>query len=68
VLTEPATTAVRRLVAGEPGEGGYRALVLAEGERHVVRDDLAANNPPQRWRIIGTQPRRVVLLADWPRS
>ncbi|HWF81425.1 MAG TPA: TIGR03767 family metallophosphoesterase [Streptosporangiaceae bacterium] len=34
------TTTQRRFVPGEPVAGGYRALVAADGESHVVRDEL----------------------------
>jgi len=64
VLTEPATTAVRRLVPGEPGEGGYRGLVPADGERHMVRDDLAATNPPQGWRHSAKPLMTIAHLSD----
>jgi hypothetical protein len=36
---EPVTTESRRLVPGEGEAGGYRTLVAADGERHLVRDD-----------------------------
>jgi metallophosphoesterase (TIGR03767 family) len=35
------TTAQRRLIPGEAGDGGYRRLVLADGEQHRIRADLA---------------------------
>jgi metallophosphoesterase (TIGR03767 family) len=40
------STAQRRLVPGEPEAGGYRRLVLADGEQHVVRDELAGASLP----------------------
>ena len=50
----PVTTARRRLVPGEAGAGGYRGLVAADGEQHVVREGLAGLGPELR----------DVLLAD----
>ena len=40
------STAQRRLVPGEPGAGGYRRLVPADGEQQVVRDELAGGSLP----------------------
>jgi len=64
VLTEPATTAVRRLVPGDPGDGGYRGLVPADGERHVIRDELAATNPPHGWRRSAAPLMTIAHLSD----
>jgi metallophosphoesterase (TIGR03767 family) len=47
--TAPSTTARLRLVPGEPGAGGYRELVPADGEQHAVRDDLAGRALPAAW-------------------
>ncbi|MDR2986705.1 MAG: hypothetical protein LBV34_17890, partial [Nocardiopsaceae bacterium] len=46
------TTVQRRLIPGEPGEGGYRPLVPGDGEQHMVRDDLSG----------------AALRAGWQRS
>jgi metallophosphoesterase (TIGR03767 family) len=40
------STAQRRLIPGEPEAGGYRRLVLADGEQHVARDELASGSLP----------------------
>jgi hypothetical protein len=40
------STARERLVPGEPEAGGYRGLVPADGEQHVVRDELASGSLP----------------------
>jgi metallophosphoesterase (TIGR03767 family) len=40
------STAEGRLVPGEPEAGGYRRLVPADGEQHVVRDELASGSLP----------------------
>ena len=64
VLTDPATSAVRRLVPGEPGEGGYRRLVLTDGEAHVVRDDLAATNLRRGWQHSATPLMTIAHLSD----
>ena len=40
------STAEERLVPGEPEAGGYRRLVPADGEQHVVRDELASGSLP----------------------
>jgi metallophosphoesterase (TIGR03767 family) len=55
VTAQPPTTARQRLVPGEPGTGGYRELVPADGEQHTVRDDLASHGLP-------------AVPAAWPRS
>jgi metallophosphoesterase (TIGR03767 family) len=40
----------RRFIPGQPGDGGYRALVSVEGEPHQVRSDLAGDSLPPDWR------------------
>jgi len=59
--TEPLTTAHRRLVPGEPGAGGYRKLVPADGEQHTVRDDLASRALPAAWH---RSARPLLVLAQ----
>jgi metallophosphoesterase (TIGR03767 family) len=54
------STAERRLVPGEPGDGGYRPLVAAEGEAHRVRGDLAPRSLPPGWRATA---RPLLVLA-----
>jgi metallophosphoesterase (TIGR03767 family) len=49
---EPATTARRRLLPSEPGDGGYRTLRAEVGEQHAFREDLSG----------------VVLRPGWLRS
>jgi metallophosphoesterase (TIGR03767 family) len=46
---EPATTARRRLVPAEPGDGGYRPLLAADGEQHELRADLAGAGLRPGW-------------------
>ena len=58
---EPVTTRRRRLVPGEEGEGGYRPLVPADGEQHVVRDDLSGGSLPAAWR---RSVRPLLVLAQ----
>ena len=55
---EPVTTGSRRLVPGEAGAGGYRTLVAADGERHLVREDLAGTSWIAGWR----RPARPLLV------
>jgi metallophosphoesterase (TIGR03767 family) len=58
------STAPRRLGPGEPGAGGYRGLVPADGEQHVVRDELASGSLPPRW-ARGARPLLVLAhLSD----
>lgn len=59
-MTEPLTTARQRLVPGQPGPGGYRRLVRADGEPHAVRDDLADGSPRAGWR---RQARPLLVMA-----
>jgi metallophosphoesterase (TIGR03767 family) len=61
VTTGPTTTALRRLVPGEAGAGGYRPLVPADGEQHLIRDDLTRVSLPAGWR--GTA-RPLVVIAQ----
>jgi metallophosphoesterase (TIGR03767 family) len=61
---EPVTTGRRRLVPGEPGEGGYRRLVPADGEQHVVRDDLSGGSLPPAWRRSARPLLVIAQLSD----
>jgi len=54
------STAERRLVPGEPGPGGYRRLVAADGEQHVVLDGQAGVSLPAGWR---RSARPLLVLA-----
>ena len=61
---EPATTVQRRLVPGEPRDGGYRALAAADGEPHAVRADLASahrRQPGAGRRVLGEELRAFLL-------
>jgi metallophosphoesterase (TIGR03767 family) len=51
------TTLARTLARGPAGAGGYRQVVTAAGEPHVVRTDLGATPRPDRRR------RRKALIA-----
>jgi metallophosphoesterase (TIGR03767 family) len=57
----PVTTGRRRLVPGEPGAGGYRPLVPADGERHAVRDELYGGSLRPGWR---RSARPLLVLAQ----
>ncbi|HUA27473.1 MAG TPA: TIGR03767 family metallophosphoesterase [Streptosporangiaceae bacterium] len=61
---EPVTTRRRRLVPGETGEGGYRRLVPADGEQHVVRDDLSGGSLPGAWRRSARPLLVIAQLSD----
>jgi len=61
---EPVSTGRRRLVPGEAGPGGYRPLVPAEGEQHVVRDDLAGGGLPAAWRRSARPLLVIAQLSD----
>ena len=54
------STAERRLVPGEPGDGGYRPLIPADGEAHRIRGDLAGRGLPSGWRAAA---RPLLVLA-----
>jgi metallophosphoesterase (TIGR03767 family) len=61
---DPATTVQRRLVPGEPGDGGYRALVAADGEPHAVRADLASAGLRAGWLRSATPVLCLAHLSD----
>ena len=61
---EPVTTDSRRLVPGEAEAGGYRTLVAADGERHLVRDDLAGRSLPAGWRRSARPLLVIAHLSD----
>jgi metallophosphoesterase (TIGR03767 family) len=58
------TTAHRRLVPGEAGAGGYRKLVSAAGEQHVIRDDLAGSALRAGWNRSATPLLVIAQLSD----
>lgn len=60
---EPVTTGSRRLVPGQAEAGGYRPLVAVDGERHLVRDDLAGRSLPAGWR---RSARPLLVIAHLP--
>jgi metallophosphoesterase (TIGR03767 family) len=69
-MTTPAaedgstTTAQRRLVPGEPGDGGYRPLVQADGEQHTVRAELCGAALRPGWRRTATPLLCMAHLSD----
>jgi metallophosphoesterase (TIGR03767 family) len=54
------STAERRLIPGEAGEGGYRRLAAVDGESHTTRDELAGASLPAGWR---RSARPLLVLA-----
>ena len=60
----PVTTARQRLVPGEAGAGGYRGLVAADGEQHVVREGLAGAGLPSGWRRSARPLLVIAQLSD----
>jgi metallophosphoesterase (TIGR03767 family) len=47
-IAADGTTLAHTLVPGTPGSGGYRTIVLGQGEPHTVRTDLGAPANPGR--------------------
>jgi metallophosphoesterase (TIGR03767 family) len=58
------STAKQRLVPGEEGEGGYRRLVIADGEQHAVRSDLAGTSLHPNWQRTATPLLAIAHLSD----
>ncbi len=58
------TTAHRRLVPGQAGAGGYRRLVAAAGEQHVIRDDLAGGDLRAGWNQSARPLLVIAQLSD----
>ena len=58
------TTARRRLGPGEVAAGGYRGLVAADGEQHVVRQGLAGVALPPGWRRSARPLLVIAQLSD----
>jgi metallophosphoesterase (TIGR03767 family) len=58
------STQNRRLVPGESGEGGYRRLVPADGESHVIRDELAAAGLRAGWQRSARPLLVIAQLSD----
>jgi metallophosphoesterase (TIGR03767 family) len=59
-----AVTSRQRLLPGEPGEGGYRALVAAEGEQHAHRSELGGASPRAGWLRTATPLLVLAHLSD----
>ncbi len=64
MTADSLTTARQRLVPGEAGEGGYRGLVPADGERHAIRDDLAGRALPPAWHRSARPLLVIAQLSD----
>jgi metallophosphoesterase (TIGR03767 family) len=64
VTADPPTTARQRLVPGQAGDGGYRALVPADGEQHAVRDDLADRALRPAWHRSARPLLVIAQLSD----
>jgi metallophosphoesterase (TIGR03767 family) len=60
----PASTAQRRLVPGEPGEGGYRRLIPVDGEPHQIRADLGGASLRAGWLRTATPLLTIAHLSD----
>src|SRR5215510_4642725 len=58
------TTAQRRLIPGEPGEGGYRKLVPAEGEQHRIRSELSGVGLRLGWQRSARPMLCIAHLSD----
>lgn len=61
---ERAVTARQRVVPGEPGEGGYRRLIAADGEPHVTRSEISGASLPAGWQRSATPLLVVAQLSD----
>ncbi len=60
----PGTTAQRRFVPGEAGEGGYRRLSATDGEQHTIRTELCSRSLPAGWRRTATPLLTLAHLSD----
>jgi metallophosphoesterase (TIGR03767 family) len=58
------STPQRRLIPGEPGEGGYRRLVTADGEQHSIRTDLCSGSLSAGWQRAATPLLAIAHLSD----
>jgi metallophosphoesterase (TIGR03767 family) len=58
------STARRRLVPGPAGEGGYRRLVVTDGEQHTIRADLASGSLTASWQRSATPVLAIAHLSD----
>jgi metallophosphoesterase (TIGR03767 family) len=57
-------SAERRLVPGEPGAGGYRGLLAADGEPHATRDELSGGSQRAGRRGAATPLLVLAHLSD----
>jgi metallophosphoesterase (TIGR03767 family) len=60
----PASTTHGRVVPGEPQDGGYRRLVPAAGEQHLVRSDLSGGSLHAGWQRSATPLLVLAHLSD----
>jgi metallophosphoesterase (TIGR03767 family) len=60
----PSTTAQRRLVPGEAGEGGYRRLAAVDGEQHTIRTELCSGTLPTGWQGASRPLLTLAHLSD----
>jgi metallophosphoesterase (TIGR03767 family) len=59
-----ASTARGRVVPGEPQDGGYRRLVPAAGEQHLVRTELCGGSLAGGWQRSATPLLVLAHLSD----
>jgi metallophosphoesterase (TIGR03767 family) len=63
-VTQPESTAIRRLIPGPSGDGGYRRLIAADGEQHTTRTDLCSGSLPTGWRRAAIPLLALAHLSD----
>ena len=63
-MTSAESTARRRFIPGDAGEGGYRRLIAADGEPHANRTDLCSRSLPTGWQRTATPLLALAHLSD----
>jgi metallophosphoesterase (TIGR03767 family) len=63
-VISPDSTAQRRFIPGEPGDGGYRRLAAADGEQHSIRTDLCSGSLSAGWQRAATPLLAIAHLSD----
>jgi metallophosphoesterase (TIGR03767 family) len=63
-VTAPESTAHGRFIPGAAGDGGYRRLLVTDGEQHTIRTELCSGSLAAGWQRSATPLLAIAHLSD----